>query len=368
MAEILTNPFTPQSGLEPKILGGRRELVEEFSSLLDKRNENEYFHLLLLGEWGRGKTSLLKYYKKISQNKAYKAVYTSLAKSAPRESYRDVLSSIVEEISFGLGLEIDTSKFSNKSKNVAILLIEALQKIFKKSNSQLLVVLIDDIQNISDMPKVLDLLRLALSNEDFIRETNVLFVLSSTPSGWGNFLKKYDPIGRFFRKKQILDKLSRDNLIETISNTLSGTGVVFKDDIIDLCWDYSEGHPYELQLLANHLYDNHMRGVVSKECWDISLLNTLKDLGIEYFSSLYDKASEREKELLAIFAQKREYLSIPELKNIVIFEEKIKNYPISNIKNFVYRLLDKDLLLRRDDKRYRILDKMFAEYILKFRQ
>jgi uncharacterized protein len=367
MTEILTNPFTPQSGLEPKILGGRKELVREFSSMLDKRNQNEYFHLLLLGEWGRGKTSLLKYYKKISQNKFCRAVYVSLAKSAPKESYREVLSSILEEISFGLGLGLDRYDLSSRSKNAAILLIEALKKMFKDSDSQLLVILIDDIQNISDMPKVLDLIRLALSSEDLIKEASILFVLASTPSGWSNFLKRYDPIGRFFRKKQILEKLSKEILIKTINSTLSGTGVIFEEDIMELCWDYSEGHPYELQLLANHLYDNHMRGVVSRDCWDISLLNTLKDLGIEYFSSLYDKASEREKELLMIFAKRKEYLNISELKDIVIFEEKIKSYPVSNIKNFVYRLVDKDLLLRRDDKRYRILDRMFAEYILKFR-
>ncbi|MDP8215727.1 MAG: ATP-binding protein [Candidatus Kaelpia imicola] len=367
MAEILTNPFTPQSGLEPKILGGREQLVKDFSSLLQRRREREYFHLLLLGEWGRGKTSLLKCYKRVSQNEASKAVYTSLAKSGPRDSYRDVLSSIVEEISFGLGLNIDLSLFQNRSKNIAILLVEVLKNIFKGSNSQMLVVLVDDIQNISDMPKVLDLLRLALSNEDLIKETNILFVLASTPSGWANFLKRYDPIGRFFRKKQILNKLSKDSLTTTVKNTLSGTGVIFEGSIIANCWDYSEGHPYELQLLANHLYDNQIKGVVSEECWEVSLLNTLKDLGIEYFSSLYDKASEREKELLYIFAEKRDYLSLSQLRDVIIFEKKIKNYPVSNIKNFVYRLVDKDLILRRNDKKYRILDRMFAEYILRFR-
>ncbi|MDP8253389.1 MAG: ATP-binding protein [Candidatus Kaelpia aquatica] len=367
MAEILTNPFTPQSGLEPRILGGREQLVKDFSSLLQKRKEREYFHLLLLGEWGRGKTSLLKYYKKISQNESCKAAYTSLAKSGPRDSYRDVLSSIVEEITFGLGLDIDLSSFQNRSKNAAISLVEALKSIFKGSNSQMLVVLVDDIQNISEMPKVLDLLRIALSNEDLIKETNILFVLASTPSGWTDFLKRYDPIGRFFRKKQILDKLPKDSLMATVKNTLNGTGVIFESSIMDNCWDYSEGHPYELQLLANHLYDNQIKGVVSKECWEVSLLNTLKDLGIEYFSSLYDKASEREKELLHIFAEKGDYLSLTQLKDIIIFEEKIKNYPVSNIKNFVYRLVDKNLILRRDDKKYRILDRMFAEYILRFR-
>ncbi len=367
MTEILTNPFTPQSGLEPKILGGRERLVKDFSNFLQKRKEGEYFHLLLLGEWGRGKTSLFKYYKKISQNESCKAAYTSLAKSGPRDSYRDILSAIIEEISFGLGLKINLSLFQNKSKNMAILLVEALKDIFKSLNTQMLVVLIDDIQNVSDMPKVLDLLRLALSNEELIKETNILFVLASTPSGWTNFLKRYDPIGRFFRKKQILEKLSKDDFTVTINNTLNGTGVIFEESIMDNCWNYSEGHPYELQLLANHLYDNQIKGVVGEECWDVSLLNTLKDLGIEYFSSLYDKASEREKELLHIFAEKRDCLGLSQLRDVIVFDKKIKNYPVSNIKNFVYRLVDKNLILRQDDKKYIILDRMFAEYILRFR-
>ncbi len=100
---IATNPFTPQSGLEPKILGGREKLVEEFIQLLERRKQGEHFHQLLLGEWGMGKTSLLKFYKKLTQNKGFKAVYVSLPKISPRESVKGVLVALIEEIIFGLG-------------------------------------------------------------------------------------------------------------------------------------------------------------------------------------------------------------------------------------------------------------------------
>ncbi|MDD5614104.1 MAG: P-loop NTPase fold protein [Candidatus Omnitrophica bacterium] len=367
MVQIVTNPFTPQSGLEPKILGARDGLVEEVLSLLVKRGRGEQFHLLMLGEWGMGKTSLLKYYKKLSQNKGYKSVYTALTKGDKDESYKDMIFSLLEEISFSLGLNIDISGLFKKFKNIPIATIEAFKNIYLDSNSELLVILIDDVQNASGAPKFLDILRLVLSSEQIIKDTNYLFLLSSTPGGWESFLKRYDPVGRFFRKKQILSKLDKNSLEFTIKNTLLNTGVVFKEGIIENCWHYSEGHPYELQLLANHLYDNQVKGVVNNSCWDVSLVNTIKDLGIEYFSSLYNKASDREKELLVIFAESGEYISLPELRELIIYKKKIKGYPVANIKNFVYRLIDKGLIIRRDDKKCRILDRMFAEYILRFK-
>jgi len=366
MVYIATNPFTPQSGLEPKILGGREELVEEFIQLLEKRKEGENFHSLMLGEWGMGKTSLLKFYKKLTQNKGFKAVYVSLPKTAPRESVKEVLAALVEEIRFGLGINMDCG-IEKTSKNVSLALVECLKTIFKNAGADLLVVCIDDIQNISTLPQVLDILRLALSNESLFKNTDYLFLLASTPSGWKSFLQRHDPIGRFFRKKQILEKLDYNSFENTIKQTLSNSGVKFDEEIIANCWQYCEGHPYELQLLANHLYDNQSRGIVDMSCWEVSLLNTLKDLGIEYFSTLYNRASDREKALLDIFAQKKNYISLSELKDSIIFEKKVKGYPVSNIKNFVYRLLDKGLLLRNEEKQYRILDNMFAEYILRFR-
>jgi predicted CopG family antitoxin len=323
--------------------------------------------MLLLGDWGMGKTSLLKFYKKIAQGKGYSAVYCALARVSGKDSVKDILLALVEEICYGLGMEV-IFKFSPKYRsNMGLFLKDCLEKIYEEINKPVLI-LLDDVQNISDKPQVLDIIRLALSNEELIRDTSYLFVLSSTPFGWEGFLNKHDPIGRFFRKKQLLSKLSYEDVEFTIKQTLEGTGVKFREEVIVRCWEFTEGHPYELQLLASHLYDNHKKGIVDMSCWEPALLASLRDLGIEYFSSLYNKASEREKELLHIFAEKRGYLSIAEVRQILIYEKKVRNYPIANVKNFIYRLRDKGLLLRDDEGRYRILDMMFAEFIKRFKE
>jgi len=57
---ISSNPFTPQSGWEPKIFGGRNQELGIFKSILDDAVNTRPNHLVVLGEWGAGKTSLLK--------------------------------------------------------------------------------------------------------------------------------------------------------------------------------------------------------------------------------------------------------------------------------------------------------------------
>ncbi|MCM8793525.1 MAG: hypothetical protein NC898_03540, partial [Candidatus Omnitrophica bacterium] len=56
-----------------------------------------------------------------------------------------------------------------------------------------------------------------------------------------------------------------------------------------------------------------------------------------------------------------------DLRSTMILERRIKNFPIANIKNFVYRLLDKGLLKKNEDNTYVIIDNLFREYILRFK-
>ena len=71
--------------------------------------------------------------------------------------------------------------------------------------------------------------------------------------------------------------------------------------------------------------------------------------------------------MLNVFAENRKFMTITEVRDILIYDKKLKKFPIANVKNFIYRLADKGLLIRDESKRYRILDNMFAEYILRFR-
>lgn len=363
---IETNPFTPQTGMEPKVLGGRENEIREFCSLLDQAKSKSYGHLLILGEWGMGKTTLLRYFKKIAQSYGFPAFYIPLPKQGANFRTCDVFKLIYEEVSLNLGKE---GLIVEKRKNKPTLQLEFtkfLLNLWELLQNELILFLLDDIQNIADLPQVLDIMRLVLSRDEILKRCNYLFLLSSTPSGWQEFILKHDPIGRFFRKKIVLQNLSQQAVNYTIAETLRDTSVKFTDKILDLLYHYTQGHPYELQLLASHLYDNQIKGVVDERIWETSFLAALRDLGTEYFHSLWLRASEREREILKIIAEKKEWLAISDVRTILITERRIRNFPIANTKNFLYRLHNKGLLRRDDHGRFCVLDTMFAEYVLRF--
>jgi Cdc6-like AAA superfamily ATPase len=69
MNQIQPNPFVPKSGMEPRMFVGREEQIELFDSVLESAVHNKrYDHCLIMGEWGIGKTALLKEFKKIAQS------------------------------------------------------------------------------------------------------------------------------------------------------------------------------------------------------------------------------------------------------------------------------------------------------------
>ena len=63
------NPFTPKSGWEPNIFAGRIDQFEFFEKKLEEARNGRCDHFLIIGEWGIGKTSLLKEFKRIAQEK-----------------------------------------------------------------------------------------------------------------------------------------------------------------------------------------------------------------------------------------------------------------------------------------------------------
>ena len=62
--KIGQNPFTPKSGMEPKYFAGRGNAIKTFQKILAQSKSKRYEHFCVLGEWGVGKTVLLKEYKK----------------------------------------------------------------------------------------------------------------------------------------------------------------------------------------------------------------------------------------------------------------------------------------------------------------
>jgi len=367
---ISSNPFTPQSGWEPKIFGGRNRELEDFKSNLDDAVNARPSHLVVLGEWGTGKTSLLKQFRRISQENGFPAAFCGISKFTEKNKALEAIHLIAEEMLMGFPKSESAQKdilelFSKRKSlsNAQVQLTKFLLELWKALDSELAVVLLDDIQNLMEVSNTIDILRAVLSNEDIVKKTRFLFVLSSTPAGWASFIDKHDPVGRFFRKKLFVENLKEKEVMATIDMTLKDTGAEFEEGIRKNIFEYTFGHPYEVQLLASHLYDSQIEGKVRIGAWDSALNSTLKELGRDYFKYLLSKASDREKDLLKILAEEKKPITIKDFTTMMIVGSRAKKFPIANIKNFLYRLEEKGLVKRAENGGFYIQDMMFAEFI-----
>ena len=369
---IKPNPFTPQSGWEPRVFGGREENLSLFKSSLDEAISVRSNHLVVLGEWGIGKTSLLKQFRRVAQESGYPACMCSISRFTKRDKPLDAIYLIAEEMLMGfpkagLNPERFMGLFSKKKS-----LIQAqtqftkfLLEIWKTLDIKLVVVLVDDLQNLLPISNTIDILRAVLSKDEIIHNTRFLFVLSSTPTGWSMFVDKHDPVGRFFRKRLNVENLDKDDVMKIVNRTLEDTGVEFSETIKNSIFEYTGGHPYEVQLLSSHLYDGQIEGKVVDETWGNAFSNTLKELGRDYFNTLLNKASDREKDLLRILADEVRPLSIKDFREMMIVGRHAKKFPIANIKNFLYRLEEKGIIGRYQKGNFNIPDRMFREFILR---
>ena len=372
---ITSNPFTPQSGWEPRYFGGRETELKFFQKVLEESSNNRPNHIIILGDWGTGKTSLLKQYKKITQNNKCLASYCPIAEFDTNSPLKNAISLISEEMLVGFPTDENFEKFNydrqkSKKKNSLqpqVQFTKFLLSLWRNLNTKLAVVLLDDIQNFNIKSGIIDILRSVLSKDEILENTNYLFVLSSTPRGWQNFVDKHNPVGRFFRKRIMLDNLTKEETTSIIDNSLKDSGVEFSQSVKKKIYEYTLGHPYEVQLLCSHLYDAQIGGKVKDEVFKKAFRNALDELGKDYFESLFRRASDREKEILGILAEEAKPLSISDIRSIMIIEKRTRSFPISNIKNFLYRLDDKELIRREELGKFKILDPMFSKYIMLYK-
>jgi Cdc6-like AAA superfamily ATPase len=364
---IKPNPFTPQSGWEPRYFGGREEELNFFQKVLSESISGRANHMVVLGEWGTGKTSLAKQLKKIAQSQGCPTAFCSMSNISSKSALRDTMQLIAQEMLLGLPKETNPEA-GNLFKGLAQLqpqvkFTKFLIELWPAIESKTAVVFIDDIQNLDIDSGVIDTLRSVLSRDEIIKDTNYLFVLLSTPKGWQDFIDKHNPVGRFFRKRIYLENLNEAETNEIIDKTLSEAEITFDENIKKAIFDNTKGHPYELQLLCSNLYDNQLEASIDDDIFTKALKNTLRELGKDYFEALYRRASEREKEVLSILVEKNKPLNISDIRSIMITEKRKAGFPIANIKNFLYRLYEKEIIKRKETGEFEVIDPMFSKYL-----
>ncbi|MBI1924026.1 hypothetical protein HYR99_07225, partial [Candidatus Poribacteria bacterium] len=142
------------------------------------------------------------------------------------------------------------------------------------------VILLDDLDNFMTVPEIVMTLKTTLSMEA-VKQTRILLGLASAPTNWQKLtsMEMHHPLARYFMSRVELGPLSENEQRETILKSLAGTGVSFNPEVIAWVFEYTEGHPFEMQVLCYHLFHNQLSGRVEVDVWDKSLQAALNVMG-----------------------------------------------------------------------------------------
>ncbi len=382
------NPFTPMTGVEPAVFGGRVKELDFFEQRLNRALHNRYCeHFLILGDWGIGKSTLCKEFKKICQSRGYLAAVVPLECLQAGASVSVAASSVVEGIlrdlpypvdrlkslvklfdSFGISILGTGLEFSRDTKKKELspqaFLHDTLLSLWNdlKDKANVFVILLDDLDNFGSVSEIVMTLKQTLSM-DSIRNTKILVGITSTPFNWQELtlVKRHHPLSRYFLSRVELAPLNENELRETVLKSLTGTGVTFSSEVISHVFEYTDGHPFEMQVLCNHLFNNQISRRVELDVWDKALQATLHDMGIATFDQWYAQASGEEAKLLRVIAQSNKPMTVKQIQN-AINESSVK-VSSKNVPKYLQRLVEKRLILKSGRGLYAVADRMFRAYL-----
>ena len=383
---IGSNPFTPRSGQEPKVFLGREKAIEIFRKHLDRTKVERFDHFVVVGGWGMGKTTLLKEFRKAAHARRVLTSFVGVHEFKPGDLLGPVIQ-LLTHIPRNLPIKYDRLKrFSKYLHGVGVtlpvigggieigekkrfdgdpqeLLLEGLVQLWQelKAETDAVVVFLDDVQHYDAIPEFLGVLKNVLSDDDVVKKTGYLFVLAATEEGWSNFLRKNHPIGRYFVPILKVNPLVKKDSTKIVEATLKGTGVTFTQEVQEAVYEYTEGHPFQMQILCSYLYETQMKGNVGRDQLDSALSQTLDELGPIILDPLYSSASEQEKIILQSLSSSFKTYGFDEILRMVkSARAHISKGPLSTI---LSRLTEKGVLIKLERGKYRVVNKLFNEFI-----
>jgi len=380
----LVNPFTARSGMDPRFIVGRDNEIAFFEERLSQAMDGRCQHYVITGSWGIGKTVLLRQMKLAAQKQGAWAVLFYVrafsGQEGPTSFSRHVLDMVVDQLpvqpkrrsggsgptgigvgAFGFNFQMQWNK-GGKDRDPQLILRDGLLEIYehaRKKKARALILLIDDLHNLSPKDELLTLLRNVLTDDQLIRETKILVVVASIEEGWTPHLKRSDPIGRLFLPRRILGPFGSKETRLLINETLSGTLVTFDEEVKNRVFEVTRGHVFEVQALCEALFDQQLKQKVTMTNWDTALRRTLLVLADAQFSGMIQQASENE--LSALYA-------IAATGGAVTPASLRKKHPeIKSPAEILRRLTGKGLVQRVSRGQYVIGDDLFCEYLRRAR-
>lgn len=327
------NPFKPGAGHMPPYLAGREKETKEFLQLLEQTTILD--NMVLTGLRGVGKTVLLDKFKPLAIERKWLWVGTDLSESASvteetialrlLTDLSVVTSNITikreEKTAIGFASEnslidhrLNYTTLIDRFKSIPGLVSDKLKGIFElvwkylePFNVHRIIFAYDEAQTMTDhAEKEQYPLSLLLDVFQSIQKKNIPFmlILTGLPTLFPKLVEARTFSERMFRIV-FLDKLSnsesRDAIIKPIDDAKCPTK--FNEESIKLVIKESGGYPYFIQFICREVYDVFLQRVSDgNKHPSVPMEEIIMKLDKDFFSGRWAKATDRQRELLAVIA------------------------------------------------------------------
>lgn len=398
------NPFTPNSPAHTGMFVGRIFEISTFDKALIQTKNSNPSHLLLLGERGIGKTSLLNVAQMFANGKwswsdqkhDFLTVRLSLNENICLADFAINLKGAIErEInkvnpaldlfkkawSFlsrfeaaGVAYRREESSTNNTQlvQNLIYSLVDTVKflrdpKLTVKKEG--LVILIDESDKASKDLHLGSFLKNLSEHLISEEQNNILFILTGLPNVRDVLMQSHESSLRLFQELN-LNPLSKTETAEVIqkgldeAKKLSDQKILIDQSAQELIHVYSEGYPHYVQQIGYSVFeadtDNHINDDDVKKSFFMQH-GALEQIGVRYYIKPFykDISVDSQREILTIMSEK--------WNNWVTREEIKKKFSgkADTLDNGIRALIEKGIIIPREGSRgqYRLQWASFAFWI-----
>jgi len=323
------NPFRPGAGHMPPYLAGREHENKEFRKLLEQ--DTILNNVVLTGLRGLGKTVLLETFKPIAIQTGWLWAGTDLAESTSISeehlATRLITDLAIVTSSFVVGertspgftgdstqttLDFPTltsiynktpGLVSDKLKGV----LETVWPHVEKLDRRGIIFAYDEAQNLSDhAAKDQYPLSLLLDVFQSIQRKGIRFmlVLTGLPTLFPKLVEARTYAERMFHVI-FLNPLSEHETVDAIRKPIQKAScpVHLTDESVKVIWSVTRGYPYFIQYVCREVFDVWVQAVdLGQAMPSVPVHEIMRKLDTDFFSGRWARATDRQRQLLAVIA------------------------------------------------------------------
>jgi Cdc6-like AAA superfamily ATPase len=381
MSEI--NPFSPTFPVNPEYFANRKETTASFKTALKRSIKTTLptpDNIAVLGDWGIGKTSVLKKFEAITLETMKDKGFSAIIELGPTtcKSFLDFSKNIIEDIDTKftatapiiskirrelkdwrlrtIGWAGTAAERKIKLETPTATLKNGLIKlwgILEKSGVETAVILLDDIHYLAEKcPDGLYDLRGIFQGLPK-HGCNYILCITGTPGLFTSIRELAEPLSRFFNIKHQLTPFTLEETKEAIQLPLEKAKINLKldRDVITKIHSLTAGHPYFIHFIMREIVSRVETTKVTLSEFKNIYQKIEKIMAREKFGIDLSIASDKEKEILSAAAKLSQQTFSP------------SDLKIKDARTKLPALCAKKLLVKADRGKYKIYHPLFKEYL-----